>query len=133
MTGSLDTGGFTAHARAKVNLALEILGKRQDGYHEIETILQSVNLYDELTLSFDDTGQISISSTDPDVPTDDGNTCYRAVEALRPLIWAMHSLSMLVLKALGMQEAGPTSKKLISRSELRALLEDVDAVRRKSV
>jgi magnesium and cobalt exporter, CNNM family len=47
-------------------------------------------------------------------------------QALRPLIWAMHSLSMLVLKALGMQEAGPTSKKLISRSELRALLEDVD-------
>jgi len=86
VTGSLDTGGFTAHARAKVNLALEILGKRQDGYHEIETILQSVNLYDELTLSFDDTGQISISSTDPDVPTDEGNTCYRAVEALRPLI-----------------------------------------------
>jgi 4-diphosphocytidyl-2-C-methyl-D-erythritol kinase len=83
---SLTSSRFTAYARAKVNLALEILRKRRDGFHEIETILQSVNLYDELTLSFDDSGSISISSSDPDIPTDEGNTCYRAVEALRPLV-----------------------------------------------
>ncbi len=86
MNHSLTTGRFIAHARAKVNLALEILRKRKDGFHEIETILQSVNLYDELTLSFDDSGRIFISSTDPDIPTDERNTCYRAVKALRPLI-----------------------------------------------
>jgi 4-diphosphocytidyl-2-C-methyl-D-erythritol kinase len=86
VTEILSTGRVTAHARAKVNLALEILHKRSDGYHEIETILQSVNLYDELAISFDESSRIAITVSDPDIPTDEGNTCYRAVEALRPLI-----------------------------------------------
>jgi 4-diphosphocytidyl-2-C-methyl-D-erythritol kinase len=77
---------FAARARAKVNLALEILRKRKDGYHEIETILQSIDLYDELDVAFDRSARIAITSTDPDVPTDKKNTCFRAIETLRPLI-----------------------------------------------
>ncbi|MCK4774702.1 MAG: 4-(cytidine 5'-diphospho)-2-C-methyl-D-erythritol kinase, partial [Candidatus Krumholzibacteria bacterium] len=83
MTASLDTGGFTAHARAKVNLALEILGKRQDGYHEIETILQSVNLYDELDIEINRTGRVVVTCSDPEIPVDDTNLCSRALDRMR--------------------------------------------------
>ena len=42
---------FTLYAHAKVNLTLEVLGKRDDGYHEIRSILQAVSLADTLTFS----------------------------------------------------------------------------------
>jgi 4-diphosphocytidyl-2-C-methyl-D-erythritol kinase len=86
VSDSFATSRFIAHARAKVNLALEVLRKRRDGFHEIETILQSVDLYDELDIAFDHATRISITSTDPDIPTDQKNTCFRAVEGLRSLI-----------------------------------------------
>ncbi|MFQ5511273.1 MAG: 4-(cytidine 5'-diphospho)-2-C-methyl-D-erythritol kinase [Candidatus Krumholzibacteriia bacterium] len=70
---------YRARARAKVNLALEIIRRRRDGYHELETILQSVNLYDELELEFDHSGRIDIDCSDPAIPTGPGSLCYRAV------------------------------------------------------
>jgi 4-diphosphocytidyl-2-C-methyl-D-erythritol kinase len=81
----LNTGRFNLRACAKVNLSLEVLRKRPDGYHEIETILQSIDLHDELDIEFNRSGRITITTTDPDVPTDERNTCFRAVEALREL------------------------------------------------
>ena len=72
-----------AWSRAKVNLALHVLHKRKDGYHEIETIFQSINLYDELDLEFRRDGKISITSDDPDIPTGASNLCYRAVVRMR--------------------------------------------------
>ncbi len=45
---------------------------------------------------------------------------------LAPLIWAIHGLAMLILRSIGFEEETSTQKRLISRSELRALLEDVD-------
>ena len=56
---------------AKVNLTLEILGKRADGYHEISTVLQAVDLFDRLTVETADA--ISLEASDPGLPTDDGN------------------------------------------------------------
>jgi 4-diphosphocytidyl-2-C-methyl-D-erythritol kinase len=66
---------------AKVNLALEVLGKRGDGYHEIATVLQAVDLFDRLTLEAADT--LSLHTDDPDLPTDDGNLVMRAARLLR--------------------------------------------------
>ncbi len=74
---------YRAVARAKVNLALEIIRKRRDGYHELETIFQSINLYDELKLLFNDSGRIVITCTNPDIPTDRNNLCHIAVEQVR--------------------------------------------------
>jgi 4-diphosphocytidyl-2-C-methyl-D-erythritol kinase len=74
-----------ARARAKVNLALEILRKRHDGYHELETIFQSVNLYDELELEFDEGGHTILTCSDPGIPTGRDNLCYLAVEKMRRL------------------------------------------------
>jgi 4-diphosphocytidyl-2-C-methyl-D-erythritol kinase len=66
---------------AKVNLALEVLKKRDDGYHEIATVLQAVDLFDRLTLDTADT--LSLHTDDPDLPTDDGNLVMRAARLLQ--------------------------------------------------
>ena len=66
---------------AKVNLALEVLGKRGDGYHEIATVLQAVDLFDRLKLEAAET--LSLHTDDPDLPTDDGNLVMRAARLLQ--------------------------------------------------
>jgi 4-diphosphocytidyl-2-C-methyl-D-erythritol kinase len=65
---------------AKVNLALEILGKREDGYHEISTVLQAIDLFDRLTV--EDAPDLSLATTDPALPVGDANLVVRAARAL---------------------------------------------------
>ncbi len=74
---------YKARARAKVNLGLEVLRRRPDGYHEIETIFQSVDLYDDLDITLNRSGRTEITCSDPEIPTDESNLCSRAVEAMR--------------------------------------------------
>jgi 4-diphosphocytidyl-2-C-methyl-D-erythritol kinase len=66
---------------AKVNLTLEILGKRADGYHEIATVMQAVDLSDRITL--DDADDLELRSSARDVPADSRNLALRAAETLR--------------------------------------------------
>ena len=69
-------------APAKLNLFLEVLRKRPDGYHELVTVMQRISLYDLLTFEPAASG-IEISCSDPTVPTDERNLVWRAVDALR--------------------------------------------------
>jgi 4-diphosphocytidyl-2-C-methyl-D-erythritol kinase len=62
-------------------LALEVLGKRDDGYHEIATVLQAVDLFDRLTV--DPAETLSLHTDDPDLPTDEGNLVIRAARLLQ--------------------------------------------------
>lgn len=73
-----------AVTRAKINLSLEIIRRRRDGFHEIETIFQTVDLFDRLEIDFNDRGEVQITCTDPDIPTDETNLCHRAVVSMRP-------------------------------------------------
>ena len=68
-------------APAKVNLFLEALGRRADGYHEIVTVMQAVSLCDSITLS-DSPGGISLACDDPRLPTDGRNLAVRAAELM---------------------------------------------------
>lgn len=54
---------LTVHAHAKINLALAVLGKRSDGFHEIRSVFQTISLADRLTLSFERKRQSSIAVT----------------------------------------------------------------------
>jgi 4-diphosphocytidyl-2-C-methyl-D-erythritol kinase len=64
----------------KINLLLNILGKRPDGFHELETILQPVNLWDELT--FERAGsRLRLSCSHPELPVDAKNLVHRAATA----------------------------------------------------
>jgi 4-diphosphocytidyl-2-C-methyl-D-erythritol kinase len=69
------------HAAAKVNLALEVLGRRTDGYHEIVTVMQGVDLSDRIVLR--DADALELATTAPGVPSDASNLALRAATILR--------------------------------------------------
>lgn len=66
-------------ACAKINLMLDILGRRDNGYHDLYMLMQSVSLCDEVTV--DKAPDITISCTDPKIPTDAHNIAYKAAQA----------------------------------------------------
>lgn len=67
---------------AKVNLRLEILKKREDGYHELRSILQKINLHDLLHFSLKKERGISITTDHPNLPVGKGNLVYQAVQSI---------------------------------------------------
>jgi len=64
----------------KVNLLLNILGKRSDGFHELETVMQPIDLCDDLILTLAGQG-VQLTCSDPALPTDAGNLVHRAATA----------------------------------------------------
>jgi 4-diphosphocytidyl-2-C-methyl-D-erythritol kinase len=71
---------LTKQSPCKVNLLLNILGKRADGFHELETVMQPLNWWDELTFQRAGNG-IQLTCSEPALPTDAGNLVHRAVSA----------------------------------------------------
>jgi len=69
-------------ASAKINLFLEVLDRRTDGYHNIETVFQSIDLHDVIMLRENTSGTIEIKCDHPQVPLDSSNLAYRAAELL---------------------------------------------------
>ncbi len=70
-------------APAKLNLYLDVKGTRSDGYHNIETVMQSIELCDKVTVTADTenhSGNISVSCNDPLIPQNEKNICYKAAE-----------------------------------------------------
>lgn len=76
------TDSLQLESPAKVNLRLEILKKREDGYHELRTILQKINLSDTLHFSLSKRRAISISTNHPHLPVGKKNLVYRAVRSI---------------------------------------------------
>ena len=70
-------------AFAKINLNLRILGKRPDGYHELDTVLQTISLHDTITLTVIENAEIVLSCDDRSLPTGADNLIYRAAESLQ--------------------------------------------------
>lgn len=68
-----------AKAYAKVNIALDVIGKREDGYHLLRMIMQAIDLYDEILIEKIDKG-IKINCNKPYVPTDERNLAYKAAK-----------------------------------------------------
>ncbi len=70
-------------APAKVNLFLEVLQRRPDGYHELATLMTAVSLYDTLLFGEDPSGSIRLQSDRPDLSVGPENLICRAAELLR--------------------------------------------------
>lgn len=68
-------------AYAKINLMLDIINKRNDNYHDLFMIMQSINLYDTVTVSENKTKSISITCSNADIPLDSKNIAWKAAEA----------------------------------------------------
>ncbi|MDD4189104.1 MAG: 4-(cytidine 5'-diphospho)-2-C-methyl-D-erythritol kinase [Eubacteriales bacterium] len=69
-------------ARAKINLSLDVKGIRPDGYHEICTIMQTLELYDRVWVWIIDSG-VQIQCADDKVPCDEQNTAYKAAALMQ--------------------------------------------------
>ena len=72
-------------AMAKINLCLDVTGKRANGYHEIDGIMQSITLSDLITVGFEEGEETEIrlsAEGNPDMPTDSRNLAWRAAEKL---------------------------------------------------
>lgn len=72
---------YTLKAYAKINLGLDVTGKLPNGYHEVKMIMQSVGIYDELTLTKTDSG-ITIATDESELPTNEDNLIYRAAKLM---------------------------------------------------
>ena len=66
---------------AKINLILDVIEKRQDGYHNIDGIMQMIDLYDEVEVKISD--KFEITSNSKDIPLDEKNLVYKVYKALK--------------------------------------------------
>ena len=86
------------HANAKINLVLDVLGRRPNGYHDVRMIMQSVNLYDEIELVPNDEKRIIIKCDNNDLECDESNLIYRAAKAIMEKVGATEGLSIRLSK-----------------------------------
>ena len=68
---------------AKVNLGLDVVGKRKDNYHDIKTVMHSINIYDYLT--FEKSEKIVITCNNDEVPRDENNIVYKCIKEISKL------------------------------------------------
>jgi 4-diphosphocytidyl-2-C-methyl-D-erythritol kinase len=84
---------------AKINLYLDVLGRRRDGYHDIETIFQSVSLADELTFT-EESSRISLVCSAPELDTAESNLVYRAAMLLKERTGCPHGAQIRLDKRI---------------------------------
>jgi 4-diphosphocytidyl-2-C-methyl-D-erythritol kinase len=70
-------------AYAKINLGLDVVRKREDGYHEVRMIMQTINLYDKLTMNKINDSLIKVKTNLHYLPTDENNLVYKAAALIR--------------------------------------------------
>ena len=73
----------TRKAYAKINLGLDVTGKRADGYHIVRMIMQNVDLYDTLDFEENENGEIVLTASSPKIPTDDSNLICKVAKQLQ--------------------------------------------------
>ena len=72
---------YQIKAYAKINLGLDVVRRLENGYHEVRMIMQTVGIYDELTLTRTESG-ITVTTDKEELPTDDGNLVYKAARLM---------------------------------------------------
>ena len=70
-------------SRAKINLSIDVLGKREDGYHLVEMIMQTIDLYDIVKITENEIDEININSNSLDIPLNKNNIVYKAAKVLK--------------------------------------------------
>jgi len=114
---------LSLRAPAKINLHLEVLGLRDDGFHELSMVMQTLDLADDLTVESAPAGQVSLRCSDPQLPVDGSNLIVKAAELLRrhcgrPELSAQLSLSKCIPIGAGLaggSSDGATALLLLNR------------------
>ena len=74
---------ISVKALAKVNLGLDVVRKRPDGYHEVRMIMQTIHLFDRLEITRNQSGRITMSTNLAFLPTNENNLVYKAAALLK--------------------------------------------------
>ncbi|HTS37557.1 MAG TPA: 4-(cytidine 5'-diphospho)-2-C-methyl-D-erythritol kinase [Candidatus Solibacter sp.] len=93
----------TVRSFAKINLGLRIGSKRDDGFHELLTVYQTIALHDVIRVSVARGDGIEILCGDPRVPRDESNTCFRIVERAMAALRAKERVVIEIEKRLPVQ------------------------------
>lgn len=87
-------------AFAKLNLTLDVLGRRSDGYHEMLTVMLSVGLFDTVHIRLTDSGEIEAATNLPHLPTGRDNLAGRAAEELLRILGERRGVSIYIEKRI---------------------------------
>ena len=74
---------ISVKALAKINLGLDVVRRREDGYHEVRMVMQTIHLFDRLEISRNDSGQITMETNLSFLPTNENNLVYKAAKLLQ--------------------------------------------------
>ena len=90
---------------AKINLILRVLRKRRDGYHELETLYQTVDLHDQLTFRFfpDSRFHLVLNVGESDIPPDDSNLIYKACHLFHSVYPLQERVEVDIVKRIPLQ------------------------------
>lgn len=91
---------LSLEAHAKLNLFLEILGKRDDGYHEISTVMQEINLADELIFEVMDEDTVILTCYDQGVPAGEENIVWKAAWLIKKRADIKHGVKIHLTKRI---------------------------------
>ncbi|MBR2406994.1 MAG: 4-(cytidine 5'-diphospho)-2-C-methyl-D-erythritol kinase [Clostridia bacterium] len=115
---------ITLRAPAKLNLALDITGRRSDGYHTLRTVMQTIDWYDTVTVDLAEDEAIHLSC-DGGIPADEHNIAYRAAALFRERTGMRRGVHITVEKHIPSQ-AGMAGGSADGAAVLRALNELAD-------
>ena len=87
-------------AHAKINLYLDVVGKREDGYHNLETIFHSIGLHDDVIIRKQATQGITVHCEHPAVPRDSHNLAYRAAHLLGDTVGGIDGIAIDIHKRI---------------------------------
>lgn len=73
---------ISVKALAKINLGLDVVKRREDGYHEVRMVMQTIHLFDRLEIKKNHSGRIAITTNLPFLPTNENNLVYKAAQLL---------------------------------------------------
>lgn len=88
------------HALAKINLGLDIIGKREDGYHEVRMIMQTIQMYDVLDIRKAKKPGITLTANLPYIPSDERNLAYKAAKLLMDEFQVTEGISINLRKTI---------------------------------
>ena len=96
----LTVRNIRVRAHAKINLYLDVVGKREDGYHNLETIFHSIGLHDDVIIRKQDRKDITVHCEHPRVPSDARNLAHRAAQCLSDAVGGIGGISIDIHKRI---------------------------------
>lgn len=93
----------TRFAPAKINLGLDVVGKREDGYHLLETVFQTVSVWDKVTVTLTEETGMTLYCANPAVPCDEKNIAWKAAAKFCKAAGIFEGVKIILEKQIPMQ------------------------------